>query len=585
MSSAQHPQPTPHLRGCLTCWRRRKKCDLTWPHCKGCLKGGFACLGYGDHNSCVNAYRKELHIPISLSQPISCAVPVQAAWSETFPGSFTAGLRISKHDWSPDNIDINYGSTPSIMGTGLRSIMAIPVHSANDDHAPEDFDHIWIQNQTQLTHSWRPLSHRSSSTETSLETSLETASNMLSTKDYMAEFIASLCESIPPSVVSHQTSNEARFVHTINEYQLQRTSYWFMTPPSRVRGPMVNRLKSSKVMIWTVYLGVELFKALNQDPNSVATRGHIDWIDKLGRTLTIRSSNNSSLKDVADYLMAQLELVFLSFVTVGSAWGYNTLQKSLPRFLHLVAADANLSVEHPNGNLLVSFPRTFCALQQELKRFILYDTTTALVLGVPPLVEYDYDGECNPISHGFQWVHGVPVTLIEVISQINSWRAGSTATALDDWRTLERRVMSWQAQPLVTEEEPVGNVGRLAVQEGWRHVALIYLYMGMCGVSSNDPRVQASITQIVQLGESVTNLSIGIHMLMHYVIAGLGAQYEQHRSIIREKLLSLKGKRAWLFRGPEFIQVVDHLWHGIGVGGAPVTWDDYVRSRCTILPL
>ncbi|KAH7337614.1 hypothetical protein B0J17DRAFT_663604 [Rhizoctonia solani] len=463
----------PYPRGCLTCWRIRKKCDLTRPRCKRCMKDGFECLGYGEPEPCVSMYRKDSDTPISLLQPILPAVPVQAAWSKTRPASLTTRPETPEHDWPPDSINTSYDFTPSILGTGLRSMMARCIHPANDAHTPEIFDHLWLQNQTQLTHSWRSPAHKPRGTENSLETT----SIMQLTRDYMTESIESLCASIPPSIVSNQTINEVRFVHTINEYQLQRASYWFMAPPSRVHGLMVNRLKSSNMMIWTVYLGVELLKTFNQDSLITTTRGYIGWVNKLEHNFAILSSNNSSLKDTADRLMAQLELVFLSFVAIGSALGYNILRKSLPGFLHLVAADSNLVVEHPNGNLLVSFPRTFGASQQELKRFILYDTTTALVLGVPPLVEYDYDGECDPTSHGFQWVHGVPVTLIEVISQVNSWRAGSTAAALDDWLTLERRVTSWQAKQLVTEDEPVGNVARLAVQEGWRHVALIYIYM------------------------------------------------------------------------------------------------------------
>ncbi|CAE7189751.1 unnamed protein product [Rhizoctonia solani] len=338
-------------------------------------------------------------------------------------------------------------------------------------------------------------------------------------------------------------------------------------------------------MLWTVCLGVELFKTLNQDSESTVNRGHVGWFDKLGQKLAVTSKNNSSPQDAANRLMAQLELVFLSFIAVGSTLGYSLLQKTLPGFLRLVAAQPNLMVEHPNGNLLVSFPLTFGSPQNELKRFILYDAITALVLGVPPLVEYEYDGECDPESHGFQWVHGVPVTLVEIISQVNSWRTGSRAAPLDGWRTLERRVLAWQPRSLVMGGNPAGNVASLAVQEGWRHVALIYIYMGMCGVSSHDSRVQTSITQIIQLGESVTDLSIRMHMLMHYIVAGLGAQYEHHRSLIRDKLLSHKGRRVWLFRGSELSQVLDHLWHGMGAGGAPVTWNDYVRSRYMVFPL
>ncbi|CAE6365170.1 unnamed protein product [Rhizoctonia solani] len=394
-------------------------------------------------------------------------------------------------------------------------------------HAREDFDRVWLKNQNHLARDRCTPPHRVPGANGSLETAFvgQTARN------HMARFLESLCASIPPWVVSTYTVGETRFIYLINEYQLQRVNCWFMPPPPQVRGAMVDQLKSSKMMICTVYL------------------------------------------------------TFIGFATVSVALGYGLLRKALPGFLRLVAADSNLIIEHPNGSLYVSFPRTLGIPQQELNTFILYDAATAFALGVPSLVEYGYDGECDPTSHGYQCVHGVPVPLVEIISQVNSWRTGSRAS-LYDWRTLEGRAMAWQAQPLPIEDEDMKvNVARLAVQESWRYVTLVYLYMGMCDLSSHDPRVRASIARIVELEQSVTDISISMHMLMHYVVLGLAARHEQQRSVIRERLLSFQGRRVWLFRGPEFSRVLDHLWSGVGAGGASVTWNDYVQSRCAVLPI
>ncbi|CAE6501353.1 unnamed protein product [Rhizoctonia solani] len=345
--------------------------------------------------------------------------------------------------------------------------------------------------------------------------------------------------------------------HVIGEYQVQRVKYWFSAPPSWVRDSLMVRLKGSKSIIRAMYLGAKLFQAFSENSSGPEALKCIGWIDTLEQRFSSDFYNSSTLNDAADCLLAELELAFLKSSLISSISGYAVLQKSLPRFLHLLAANPALYAEDCNGNLVVSFPRTFSALQHELKRFVMFDTTATLVLGVPPLVEYGYDGECDPVSHGLECIHGVPVAFVETISQVNSWKAGSKVP-LDDWQTLESRVKSWQAQLPVAEDEDVGteNVARLTVQESWRHVALIYIYM-------------ASIRQIIQLGEIVADLPIGVHMMVHCVIAGLGARYEKHRTIVREKLLSFEGLRVWLFRA----------------GGAPVTWDDYVWSRCAVAPV
>ncbi|KAJ1301117.1 hypothetical protein OPQ81_003530 [Rhizoctonia solani] len=546
--------------GCVACREKR------------CVQGGLGCLRYGHHEPRAIIHRTDPHVPVSQSRPTIPVFPTRPTAAHSKPLLDSGGA---------SDIGTDHYSVPSILGTGLRYMAIRPFPDGYHTlDTLEDFNYAWPQNQNHSTSQRRSPSHNPPSAENSLATT-----SVKHPRDYMIQFMESLYSSIPPSVVSTQTIGETQFIHMINEYQLYRVSCWFMPPPPQVRGPMINRLKSSKMTIWAVYLGLKLFKALNQNPYDTATSGYIGWIDKVEQRITVASNENSSFKDIADRLMAQLELTFIGFVTVGISLGYSLLRRALPKFHRLVAANPNLVVEHLDGNLLVSFPRTLGVPEQELNLFILYDAATAFALGVPHLVEYDYDGECDPTSHGHQCAHGAPIPLVEIISQVNSWRTGSK-TVLDNWRALESRALAWRALPLPIEDDDASvNAGRLAVQESWRYVTLVYIYMGMCGCSSHDPRVQAAIAQIVRLEESVTDISISMHMLMHYVVVGLGARYEQQRSFIRERLLSFKGRRVWLFRGSEFSLVLDHLWNGVGAGGAPVTWDDYVRSRCAVLPI
>jgi hypothetical protein len=169
------------------------------------------------------------------------------------------------------------------------------------------------------------------------------------------------------------------------------------------------------------------------------------------------------------------QIVFFKFTLADSVSGYTSFQKALPRFLQIVAADSSLYMEQPNGNLVVSFHRTVTAPQYELRRFVIYDTVAALVLGVPPLVNYGYDEESDC---GVDWIRGVPVTLVEVVSQINSRRAGSMG-ALHSWETLEKRVLAWEIPATLRVEASPDNsrTSRIAVLESWRYVALIYIYM------------------------------------------------------------------------------------------------------------
>ncbi|CAE6413763.1 unnamed protein product [Rhizoctonia solani] len=570
MSSAKHSRHGPRPTRCITCWQRRKQCDSTEPSCERCLKGGFECLGYGDRESHARLYRKVPCGLISQSQPIHPTLPMFLPDAEALPDPGTT--KTSGDIQSLNHVDDSF--THSSTG-------CIPVLTENRTgiHSLEIFNSSWPQNQTQPTPRRRAPLHETSS----IKNSPRTKADIQFVMRHISKSIEFLCTAIPPPVFSAQTPGESRFIHMLNDYQMQRSSFFFMPPPAQARVYMMKRLSNSRITKWALYLGVRIFGALGQDRSDWNTGGYIGWIDKFEQRIVHSTIKNSSLSDLADRLMAQLELTYLGFIAAGSTLGYQLLQKALPGFLRLVAADPNLIAEQPDGGLLVSFPRAFGTSPQEIKRFIIYDMATGFLLGVPPLLEYDYYGKCDPVSHGSEWIHGVPAPLVEIISQINSWRAGFKVP-LDDWRVLESRVMAWEVQPLPIEDgDSRMNVARLAIQEGWRHVVLIYIYMGICGVSSHDSRVQASIAQIIQLEGIVAGLPISIHMLMHYVVAGMGARYEQQRSIIRQKLVSFKGKGAWLFQGPEFTQILDHLWHGAGAGGAPVMWDDYVQSRCTVI--
>ncbi|CAE6536970.1 unnamed protein product [Rhizoctonia solani] len=592
--SRMRSEPGPRPMSCLTCRQRQKTCDLAQPGCEICMRDGFECLGYGDSDSQECGYQEvpNVAIPPQL-QPAFLAAPAQAEGPGPahLCGTLNSTPRPPLYFLTPedreylDNACARYDHAPSNRGLAQLRSMAIPLPWANVNHATthtlEDHSYLRPQNQSQLTRYGSPPTRLNA-------TKPIKRVHSLSSENYSSTIIQTLCMSIPPSVDVSQTIREDHYLCAISEYQMQLANYWFIIPPRLTCDSIIATLKGRKIMIWTIYLGANLFQALREDPRGIMVRRCIGWINQLEQKFGDNYYNSTTLSKVGDCLLAQLELAYLKFTMIDSISGYVVLQKAVPKFLYILSANPDFYTEHSNGNLVVSFPRTFGAPapQYGLKQFVLFDTLAALLLGVPPLVEYGYDGECDPTSHGLEWLHGAPVALVEIISQVNSWRAGSRAP-LNDLQTFERRVLAWEPQRIVAEGGDSGtkNVERLAVQEGWRHVALIYVYMGMYGVSSHDSRVQASIRQIIQLGDVVANLPLDVHTMIHCVVAGLGARYEKHRTIVREKLLSFKGPRVWLFRGPDFSQILEHLWHGVGTGGSAVIWDDYVEARCAILPV
>ncbi|ELU37462.1 fungal zn(2)-Cys(6) binuclear cluster domain-containing protein [Rhizoctonia solani AG-1 IA] len=553
-------KPGPPRTSCFTCRRRRKKCDMTKPSCGTCLIGGFECLGY--QNPLLRIRRKPpTHHTLPQLKPLPSITSVQKI-AET-PAPYTLPSQTSEKQPTSITNDTDCDFRPSTLGTALlcRISELTPLvnntHSTSESQSTENFNRLWPQDKMLLSVYSRASSRETSTTKT---TSIHTSRT-----------IESLCQSIPPSVDIAQTMRENRLLRVIDAFRFQRINYWFITPPPATRDFIATKVIISKKIRLILPLGATLFfqtVGLSTQAHDSTIREHGDWAENVEKKVTSSSYDSLSLTEVADQLMVELEVAFFRFALADSVSGYRLLRKSLPRALQLIALDSSLYMEQSNNNLAVSFSRALTSPMFELKRFVVYDTVSSLLLAVPPLLDYGYDQE---LDSEFDWIRGVPVAIAEAISQINSWRAGSRGTP-DSWEALEKRVLAWKTPTLRSEMSTIENtrVTKMAVLESWRDIALIYIYMGMGGISSHDPRVQAAVHRIVQLGETVSNSPIG---------AGLAARLEKHRIVIYERLMLLKDTRVWLFYGPQMNQILRHLWHGVGAEGAPVTWDDYVQSR------
>ncbi|QRW20087.1 Fungal Zn(2)-Cys(6) binuclear cluster domain [Rhizoctonia solani] len=356
------------------------------------------------------------------------------------------------------------------------------------DNPSEDLVHLWSQSQS------RSIVYSSSRTYQSDTTrcSFDTISGSKSSKNNPAKENVYVYRSIIPSVDGAQATRESYFALIANEYIYSVLSFRFMAPSPTIRTSVAG---------------------LNHDfrTHDTPLKKYLDWINEFERRFITNFGRSSRLEDVGDCLAAHIELAVLRFFLRDSASAYSLLS------------------EQPNGNLTVSFPRVLGSPRYELSRFVLYDTILSFLLGVPPLLEYGYEGTCE--SDGFEWIHGIPFALFQIIAQVNSWRAGSKVP-LDDWQTLEQRVLTWRPSHAMLNE---------------------------CS-ASEDANIERAT-------------------------AGIAARLERHRVAVYETLLSFTDARPWLLGGPRFSQFLYHLWHGAGEGGRAITWNDYVQSRHETNPL
>ncbi|CAE6506803.1 unnamed protein product [Rhizoctonia solani] len=395
--------------------------------------------------------------------------------------------------------------------------------------------------------------------------------------------------SIPRGVNAGTQMRESYLVFMLGEYETHRVDKFFRPPTISMRDFLVARMKRSHRILGFLYLGAKIFETFDGKPEEVAINACSQWVTRYSNHVSNpddASNPYPSQHEVEDRLNGLLELVFLQFIVLGTPAGYATLRLALPNFLSLVSDDPRLWAEQARSGLLgISLLATLTSDRLEIRRFVFYDVICSLVLGLPTLAEYDSTG--FPIVPGteipVEWVHGVPVELLVNIAEVHSWRAWAKNV---DWGVMEMRTLAWRwSQRDIQSEDSAEMVYRVAIQEAWRHTTLIYIYMGMFGVTSHDPRVQASVQQIIKLMGVVGGAHLDVHFSIPSVIAGIAACYEPQRALILRKLKSFNGMRLCTLRGRDFALVLVHLWHGSAVDGAAVRWDDYVQARCKVLPI
>ncbi|KAH7335988.1 hypothetical protein B0J17DRAFT_60703 [Rhizoctonia solani] len=222
----------------------------------------------------------------------------------------------------------------------------------------------------------------------------------------------------------------------------------------------------------------------------------------------------------------------------------------------------------------------------ELGHFALMDIICSMAYGLPQIVDYETatlfpEAEVHPI----EWVHGCPLEFQVCIAEMNKRCTRSHITP--DWHVIEYRLLSYK--PSITKMDNTQSwqtVARLAILESWRQVLLIYLYMAVCGVSSDDCRVQSAVRQTFQLFKTVeTKRPSKVNFMFQYLIAGACAYSENQRAFIRERLLIAFDHECWLVPGCELVPALDHLWHGVAANGQPFRWSDYIVSRQVALPI
>ena len=582
MMQMQRALPGPTGTSCLTCKQRHKKCDMRRPICARCEKGGYDCLGY-NHNKRGVAPLPSIPKPRPVRRPQN-RVGIRSAARATYnptnsdtdsPGS-TSGL-------SPPILGYEDGNASVSSSSGSSN--ASPELSVDDtlvNTAPTYDDIIYLDSRRTSTHghrslfaTGRPPAQHSPLTFQSLRNLFSTYARLPDTPSYLSKAILG-------------SANVEEYVMTHCDRMLEHT---YFKPLSRQMTEMqcliTKRLQTSELTRWVMFLCARICESFIKSDTS-HNKTYSLWIDQLQQALKASLTGTLDSSEIQERRGDWLEILLLKTMVEHSSNTYQLLRSATPTFLQMAYSEPTLWPTDCDPTC-IPLVNVITSSRHEFSFFTLMDTTAAMAFGLPQQVEYDTSMKHLPTSStAHEWVHSTPMEFQIALAEINACRDKSPNARC--WEEIERKLTTWQARLTEVDKswESWMTIAWFAVQESWRHALLIYLYMSVCGALSDDPRVQASVSQILQVISTVRKREspdVNVPFFIQYLMAGICARSEKQRSIARENLANVSDTKFWLMRAIDFVPVLDDLWHGAAANGRPIRWSDYLRSREKALPV
>ncbi|KAG8709863.1 hypothetical protein FRC11_005145 [Ceratobasidium sp. 423] len=207
----------------------------------------------------------------------------------------------------------------------------------------------------------------------------------------------------------------------------------------------------------------------------------------------------------------------------------------------------------------------FSCIPVERNMLFYYDTTYDASLSQPVI---PLSGEA-----GLQWLHGIPSVIVIVFARVNTMRdqgyANSRAVA-----EIESMLRNFVAIPCVSSD-PFLTVSRIMVQECWRQVAFIYLYMGGCHLNADDEKVKKALSRFMKLLEGTKpGHTPDAFLMMNCLIGGLAARNNCDREVIRHRMLNSERFKYPGAQGNIAVMLLEYIWLRTDGERRPAVWDD-----------
>ncbi|KAF8732487.1 hypothetical protein RHS02_07436, partial [Rhizoctonia solani] len=398
---------------------------------------------------------------------------------------------------------------------------------------------------------------------------------------------------IVPTLSRNAESNTLAFV-------LQSYARWFASTvydplriASQAKQNIVRQVTSSQPTRTRVILVANAFRMLGSTVDLNARGASLLTVlrTEVHQDLSLFKSQSPSTQRERD-MSAALQMLE-NILEVVSVHFYTS---SLPVVLELLQAVAPVfrraCPEPPEQ--LVNLPRMLIEPGLYRRYFAVMDVGLSVVTNRPQLFRYDvsYTAEVRErmikqdytADFGLEWLYGIPDRFILLFAWINGLREDYYEGEVDSeivFRVEEQIKNERVGQNLhtATDSDPVFRIRRLVVQECWRQVVYIFLYMALCGASAADPRVDKAFSIFMRLiRETKPARNPDAFLFIPMLACGVAARNEKDRETFKQRILAVRECSVPGIVGNGGVHVLQDIWARTDLEGRPAIWADFSIS-------
>ncbi|KAH7323310.1 hypothetical protein B0J17DRAFT_682898 [Rhizoctonia solani] len=268
----------------------------------------------------------------------------------------------------------------------------------------------------------------------------------------------------------------------------------------------------------------------------------------------------------------------------------------LPTVLALLQATAPVfrrSCPEPPEQL-VNLPRMLIEPGLYRRYFAVMDVGLSVVTDRPQLFRYDvsYTADVRErmirldytADYGLEWLYGIPDRFILLFAWINGLREDFYGREVDPDIVIRveeqiRNERVGQNLHTVGDSDPVFRIRRLVVQEVWRQVVYIFLYMALCGASASDPRVEKAFSVMMRLvRETKPARNPDAFLFIPMLACGVAARNGKDRETFKQRMLAVRECSVPGIVGNGGVYVLKDVWERTDAEGRPAVWADFSTS-------